>query len=37
MNDVQSRWNVHVELKGLNTEAVTLAGTIKKNLEEVGT
>lgn len=27
---------IHVELEDLNTEAVTLAATIKKNFEELG-
>ena len=36
MNDLQSRWDIHVKLEDLNAEAATLAETIKKNLEEVG-
>lgn len=28
--------NIHIELEDLNTEAVTLAATIKKNFEELG-
>ena len=36
MNDLQSRWNIDVELEELNLEAVKLAGTIKKNFEELG-
>ena len=32
MNDLQSRWDIHVELDDLNDEAAT----IKKNFEEVG-
>ena len=31
MNDVQSRWNIHVELEDLNAEPAT-----KKSFEEVG-
>ena len=37
MNDLLSRWDIHVELEDLNTEAATLARAIKKNFEEVGT
>jgi len=36
MNDLQSRWDIHVELEGLNAEADKLVGTIKKNFEELG-
>ena len=36
MNDLQSRWGIHVDLEDLNAEATTLAAIIKKNLEEVG-
>ena len=35
MNDLQSRWDIHVELEELNAEAVRLAATIKKNFEEL--
>ncbi len=36
MNNLQSRWDIHVELEDLNAQTATLAGTIKKNFEEVG-
>ena len=36
MNNLQSRWAIHVELEDLNDGAVTLAATIKKNYEELG-
>jgi hypothetical protein len=36
MNDIQSRWDIHVELEDLNAEAAKLSAIIKKNLEEVG-
>ena len=36
MNNLQSRWDFHVELDDLNDEAVKLAATIKKNFEELG-
>jgi hypothetical protein len=36
MNDLQSRWEILVELEDLNAEAATLIATIKKNLEELG-
>jgi len=36
MNDLQSRWDIHVELEDLNAEAARLAAIIKKNFEEVG-
>ena len=36
MNDLQSRWDIHVELEGLNAEAATLAAIIKKSFEEAG-
>jgi len=36
MNDLQSRWDIHVELDDLNAEAVRLAATVKKSFEEVG-
>ena len=36
MNDLQSRWDVHVEMEDLNAEAATLVATINKNFEEVG-
>ena len=36
MSDVQSLEDIHLELEDLNVEAVKLAGTIKKNFEEVG-
>jgi len=35
MNDLQSRWDIHIELEDLNAEAASLAATIKKNLEEL--
>jgi len=31
MNDLRSRWDIHVELEDLNAEAAT-----KKSFEEVG-
>jgi len=36
MNDLQSRWGIHVELEDLNAEVARLAAIIKKNLEELG-
>ena len=36
MNNLQSRWDLHMELEDLNAEAVKLAAIIKKNLEELG-
>ena len=36
MNDLQTRWEFHVELEDLNVEAARLAAGIKKNFEEVG-
>jgi len=36
MNDLQSRWGIHVELEDLNAEAATLAAIITKNFEELG-
>jgi len=36
MNDLQSRWDIHVELEDLKAEAERLAASIKKNFEEVG-
>ena len=36
MNDLQSRWDIHVELDDLNAEAAKLAAIIKKNLKGVG-
>ena len=36
MNDLQSRWDFHVELEDLNAEAAVLAVGIKKNFEELG-
>ena len=36
MNDLQSRWEIHVEMEDLNAEATMLASTIKKNFEELG-
>jgi hypothetical protein len=35
MNDLQSRWGIHVALEDLNLEAAVLAAIIKKNLEDV--
>ncbi len=35
MNDLQSRWDIHVELEDLNAEAAKLAASIKKNSEEL--
>jgi type I restriction enzyme M protein len=37
MNAFQSRGDIHVKLEDLNSEAASLAATIKKNFEEVGT
>ena len=36
MNYCLTLRKIHVELKDLNDEVATLAGTIKKNFEEVG-
>jgi len=36
MNGLRSRLHVHLELECLNSEAVKLAVTIKKNFEELG-
>jgi len=36
MNDLRSRWDIHVELEDLNAETATLAATINKNFEELG-
>ena len=36
MNDLQSRWGIHVELEDLNAEAVKLARTNKMKFEELG-
>ena len=36
MNDLQSRWDIHVELEDLNAEAAVLAVGIKKSFEGVG-
>jgi len=36
MNDLQSRWDIHVDLEDLNAETATLAAAIRKNLEELG-
>jgi|GEM_PF-2581940 len=36
MNDLQSRWGIHVGLEDLNAETAKLAATIKKNIEELG-
>ncbi len=33
MNNLQSRWDIHIELEDLNAETTTLAATIKKNFE----
>ena len=35
MNDLQSRWDIHVELEGFNVEALKLVATIKENFEEL--
>ena len=35
MNDLQSRWDIHVELEDLNAEAAKPAASIKKNSEEL--
>ena len=35
MNDLQSRWDIHVDLEDLNAEAAKLAATTKKSFEEV--
>ena len=35
MNDLQSRWDIHVELEDLNAEAVALAERIAGNFEEL--
>ena len=36
MNDLQSRWDIHVGLEDLNAEAASLAAIIEKNFEEAG-
>ncbi len=36
MNDLQSRWGIHVELEDLIAEAVKLARTNKMKFEELG-
>ena len=36
MNDLQSRWDIRVELEDLNVEAAVLVGIINKNLKERG-
>ena len=36
MNNLQSRWGIHVELEDLNAEALKLVAIIEKNFEEVG-
>ena len=36
MNDLQSRWAIHVELEDLNAGVATLAAIIMKNFEELG-
>ena len=36
MNDLQSRWDIHIELEDLNAEVASLATGIKKKFEEVG-
>jgi hypothetical protein len=36
MNNLQSRWDIRVELEDLNAETVKLAAAINKNLEELG-
>ena len=35
MNDLQSRWDIHVEMEDLNAETAKLAASIKKNFEEL--
>jgi len=35
MNDLQSRWDIHMELEDLNAEVATLAAIIKKNFGDV--
>jgi len=35
MNDLQSRWDINIELEDLNAEAAMLAPAIKKNFEEL--
>jgi hypothetical protein len=36
MNDLQSRWDIHLEWEYLNAETAGLAANIKKNLGELG-
>ncbi len=36
MNNCHSRPDIHIEIQGINAEAVQLAATIKKNFEELG-
>ena len=36
MNDLRSRWGIHMEMEDLNDETVKLAAIIKKNFEELG-
>ena len=36
MRRIQTLCEIHVELDGLNAEAVTLAATSKRNFEELG-
>ena len=35
MNDLQSRWDIHVELEDLNAEAAKLAAVIKYNVTSI--
>ena len=36
MRRIQTLCEIHVELEGLNAEAVTLSANIKMNFEELG-
>lgn len=36
MNDLRSRWDIYMELEGLNAEAAKLAAAIRKKFEVVG-
>jgi hypothetical protein len=33
MNDLQSRWDIHMEREDINAEVVKLVAIIKKNFE----